>query len=191
MFNPSTINLPAFGFPQLPIINFTGFPSGIFVTPPINSPAQFGTQTTNQALQQQAAIFTSLFEQAATNPVAALMLPFTIPFTIALSTQRKTTTGSLTGNNVSVSVLPSGAWTQLQPSPTNVATAQLYNAVSGVAIGICTGILGSNPLAPNTSVVTPISPGAVWNFGPVDLSNYFISNITSNASGKVNLYIES
>jgi hypothetical protein len=190
MFTPSTINLPAFGFPQLPIINFAGFPSGIFVTPPVTYPTQPGTQSTNQALQQQAAVFTSLFNQVATNPIAALVLPFTLPFTIALSTQRKTTSGSLTGNNVAIIVPPSGAWQQLQPSPTNVQTGQLYNAFSGVTIGICTGLLGSNPLAPNTSAVTPIGPGQVWNFGPVDLSNYFISNTTNNTSGKVNVYME-
>jgi hypothetical protein len=179
--------LPALPFPVLPPLGIPGLPSGISLQTPGALVNQPGIPTSPEVVAQSVNAFNAMVGQIMANPVALISAPISVPTALGQQMAAKLQAGTVQPRTTNVTTALSGAFTQLQPAPTNILEGQLYNAAPS-AIGVTTGPIGST--TPDKGSVIPVPAGGTFNFGPIDLSTIFIGNISNNNAVQVVLYIE-
>jgi hypothetical protein len=192
--------MSGFSFPLYPFLPFTalppfvpftglpgGLPSGIAIVPPTLGNGEPGILTPGQSFAQQANFFNTVLAQGLNNPVAALVMPFTLPITLSQQMTVKSQTGTLVPHVTNVTVPASGGFTQLQPLGTLISGGQLQNN-SLKSIGVTTLIPGTTN--PDIGSASSVAAGGIFNFGPIDLGSIYIGNLTDQSPVNVKIYAE-
>jgi hypothetical protein len=184
---------PVLPFPTIPPVPFPGFggvsPSGAgygFTLPGlgINQP---GVPNPGTLVAQTFNVWNSVAAQLVSQPLSGFAFPFTIPSMVAQQYAGKVQAGAFQPRTTYINTAPSGVWTQVQSITTLVLEGQLYNPnISGVAVATAAPGTGT----PDANSLIPLAAGGTFNFGPIDLSTLFVSNVSNQQSVPIRIYME-